>query len=63
MSAPINILQMTPELVAELQVIEAHKNSILYGFLLAHGIKGGSWEVSGSVLMRTDAIQKPEPVE
>ena len=63
MSEPTNIIPVTPELAAELGSIEARKQSILYGYLLAHGVTQGAWDISGSVLMRTDGLKAEPPKE
>ena len=63
MSEPTNIIPVTPELAAELNALEARKQSILYGYLLAHGVTQGAWDISGNVLMRTDQLKVDPPKE
>ena len=40
-----NVILFTPAMKAEVIAIEAKKQNIIYGFLLANGITDGAWDV------------------
>lgn len=56
-----NLIPLTPELRAALQNIEVRKQFLMEGYLMAHGVTEGAWEISGDTLIRTDILMPAQP--